>query len=158
MEISPETLKLDQWRLHDIITGDEIWVYRGAIDSKQSNMTWCGEGVSSTTVIRRGHYHRKNIFVIFFRTTGLEFIHLIESSNSITGDYYKNNCCKSFLKSITRKRSNADLCSVKLHDDNARPHQTNDIKTFLQEERIMIIRHSPYSPDLLHPTFGFSAI
>ncbi|CAF1456850.1 unnamed protein product, partial [Rotaria sordida] len=45
-----------QWRLCDIITGDETWVYHRGIDSKQSNMTWCAEGASSTTVVRRGEH------------------------------------------------------------------------------------------------------
>ena len=29
----------------------------------------------------------------------------------------------------------------------------NGVKTFLQEERVMIIRHSPYSPDLAPSDF-----
>ena len=86
------------------------------------------------------------MFVIFFRTTGLEFIHMIESGNSITDDYYKNNCLKSLLKSIRRETS---LPGVKLHRDNTRLHQTNDIKTFLQQERVMIKCHPPYAHNLI---------
>ena len=52
MEICQENLESGQWRLCDIITGDEIWVYHHAIDSEQSNMTWRAEGANSTTMIR----------------------------------------------------------------------------------------------------------
>ena len=41
MEISQENLaKLEssQWRLYDIITGDETWIYHRSIGSKQNNM------------------------------------------------------------------------------------------------------------------------
>ena len=92
MEICQENLESGQWRLCDIITGDEIWVYRQAIDSEQSNMIWRAEGANPTTMIRRDQHDRTNMFVIFFRTTRLEFIHMIESGKSITGDYCKNNC------------------------------------------------------------------
>ncbi|CAF4892242.1 unnamed protein product [Rotaria socialis] len=90
MEICEENLaKLDpgQWRLCDIITGDETWLYHRSIDSKQSNMAWCSEGTAPPTVIRRSQYDRKNMFVIFFRTTGPELINMIESGKSISGDY-----------------------------------------------------------------------
>ena len=79
---------------------------------------------------------------------------MIESDNSIIGDYYKDNCLKSLFNSIRRKRSNAGLCGVKLHHDNARPPQTNGIKTFLQEERVMIIRHSSSSSNLARSDFS----
>ena len=111
-------------------------------------MTWCAEGANPTTVIRRGQHDRKNIFVICFRMNEFEFIHIIESGNSITDGYYKSNYLKSLFSSIRRKRPNAGLRCFKLHDDNARPHQTDSIKTFLQEERVMILNHPPYVPDL----------
>ena len=52
-------------------------------------MTWCAEGASPTTVIRQDQHDRKNLYAIFFRKTGLEFIHTIENSNSITGDLFR---------------------------------------------------------------------
>ena len=134
MEICQENcdkLESDQWRLCDIITGGETWVYHRALDLKQSNMIWCAKDASPTTVIRRGQHDCKNIFVISFRTTGSEFIHVIESDDSTTNDYNKNNCLKPLFNSIRRKRPNAGLCDVKLRHDNSRSHQTNDIKTFL---------------------------
>jgi len=37
--------------------------------------------------------------------------------------------------------------------NNGRPHQTNNIKTFLQEQRVMMVRHPPYSPTLAPADF-----
>ena len=42
---------------------------------------------------------------------------------------------------------------MKLHHDNARPHQTKDIKTFLQEEGVMVMPHPSYSLDLVPSDF-----
>ncbi len=85
-------------------------------------MTWCDEDTAPTTVIRRSQYERKNMFVIFFRTTGPEFIHMIEAGNTISGDYYKSNCLKFLFNNIKRKRLLSGLHGLKLHHDNARPH------------------------------------
>ncbi|CAF1261555.1 unnamed protein product [Adineta ricciae] len=93
------------------------------------------------------------MFVIFFRATGPEFIHMVESGNSITGDYYKNNCLKYLFNNIKRRRPKSGLHAIKLHHDYARPHQTNDIKIYLQEKGVTVIRHPPYSPDLAPADF-----
>ena len=87
-----DKLKSGQWRLCDIVTGDETWIYQRNIGTKQSNMSWCAEGESSGTVVRRNQNHQKNMFVVFFRTTGVEFPHMVEAGNSISGTYYKDNC------------------------------------------------------------------
>ena len=42
-------------------------------------MTWCDEDTARATVVRRSQYERKNMFVIFFRTTGPELIHMAEA-------------------------------------------------------------------------------
>ena len=78
---------------------------------------------------------------------------MIESTNSIIGDYYKNNFVKLLRHNIKRKGSSADLRGAKLHHDNARFHQTNDTKTFLPKEGVVIIRDPSYFPDLTPSDF-----
>ena len=156
MEICQENLaKLEsgQWRLCDIITGDETWICHRSIRSKQNNMAWCSEGASSATVIKRNQSDQKNMFVVIFQTAGSTFIHMIESRNSITGAYYKNNCLKPLFDNIRRQRSKSGLHAIKMHHDNARAHQTKDIQIFLQEQGVMVMAHPPYSPDLAPSDF-----
>jgi histone-lysine N-methyltransferase SETMAR len=152
MQLCQENLaKLEsgQWRLCDIVTADESWIYHRGIGSKQSNMAWCSEGASAPTVVRRTLSDQKNMFVIFFRTTGPEIIHMLERGDSITGDYYKDNCLKPLSDNIKRRRPKSGLHAIKLHHYNARPHQTNDIKIFLQQQGVTVMPHPPSSPDLV---------
>ena len=138
MEICQENLdKLEsgQWHLCDIITGDEIWIYHRSIGSKQNNMTWCCEGASSATVVKRNQSDQKNMFVVFFRTTGSAFIHMIESQNSITGAYYKNNCLKPLFDNIPRQRPKSGSHVIKMHYDNGRVHQTKHIQNISSRAR-----------------------
>ena len=137
----------------DIVTGDETWIYHRNIGSKQSNMTWCSEGEAPATVVRRSQYDHKNMFVVFFRTTGPELIHMVDRGVTISGAYYQNNCLESLFHNIRRRRPKSGLHAIKLRHDNARVHQTNDIKTFLQEQGVMVMPHPPYSPDLAPSDF-----
>ena len=42
---------------------------------------------------------------------------------------------------------------VKLHHDKARPHMNNVVFSYLQEKKIKVIPHPPYSPDLTPSDF-----
>jgi [histone H3]-lysine36 N-dimethyltransferase SETMAR len=57
------------------------------------------------------------------------------------------------FNNIKRKRPLSGLHGLKLHHDNARPHQTNDVKTYVQEQGMTLMRHPPYSPDLAPSDF-----
>ena len=108
-------------------------------------MRWCDEDTVPTTVVRRSQYEHKNVFVIFFRSTGPEFIHTIETGNTISGDFHKNYCLKCLFDNIKRKRPSSGLRGLKLHHNNARSHQTNDVKASLQEQGMMLMRQPPHS-------------
>ena len=88
------------------------------------------EGANPPTVVRRNQYDQENMFVIFFRTTGLEFIQLFERDDSMSSDYYKDNCLEPPFDNIKQRRPKSDLHAIKLHHDNAKPHQTKSIKMF----------------------------
>ena len=97
-------LRSGEWRLNDIVTDDETWIYHRDIGTKQSNMTWRGQGESPPIVIRRSQSDRKNMFVVFFRTTGTDLIHMTQPGDSITGAYYKDDCLEPLFDNIRRRR------------------------------------------------------
>ena len=116
-------------------------------------MTWCSDGGAPATVIRRSQYDHKNVFVVFCRRTGPESIHMIDRGDTISGAYYRNNCLEPLFHNIRRRRPKYGLHAIKLHHDNASVHQTNDIKTFLQEQGVMVMSHPPYSLELTPSDF-----
>ena len=141
-------LKSGEWRLNDIVTGDETWIYHRDIGTKQSNMTWCGQGESPATVVRRNQSDRKNMFVIFFRTSGTDLIHMTELGDSVTGAYYKDECLRPLFDGIRRRRPKSGVCGMKLHHDNARVHHARAVTEFLQQQGVIRMLHPSYSPDL----------
>ncbi|CAF3821598.1 unnamed protein product [Rotaria sp. Silwood1] len=59
----------ETWRLCDIITGDETWIYHRKIDRKSSNSTWVGENEPPRIVIRRNRSESRTLFCLFFKST-----------------------------------------------------------------------------------------
>ena len=42
---------------------------------------------------------------------------------------------------------------LKFHQDNAKPHVAESVKTYLKQHGLTLIRHPPYSPDLAPSDF-----
>jgi histone-lysine N-methyltransferase SETMAR len=136
------------WRLCDIITGDETWIYHRQIGHKSTNASWIGEGQSPTTIVRRSKFEPKNLFSIFFKSNGPVLIHAVDEGETIDHTYYIENCLKPIVKEIWKQRRSNGTKGIKLLHDNARPHRHSEVISYLTEEGINIMPHPPYSPDL----------
>lgn len=137
-----------KWRICDIITGDESYVYYRAIGHKQSNMSWVAEGEAPPTIQKRNQNEPKSMFTVFFRSTGVVFVDCLESGKTICAKYYRDHCLKPTIKKVMEERTNSGVKNMKILHDNAKPHIAKIVKTYLENEGITIIDHPPYSPDL----------
>jgi len=136
------------WRLCDIVTGDETWIYHRRIKSKEESKAWVAMGQSPPTTVRRQQFERKSMFVIFFMTNGPLFIHEVPPKTSINAIYYRDACLTQLVKKLRKKRPLSATHGIKLHHDNARPHVKNIVFDYLQANNIHVMAHPPYSPDL----------
>ena len=136
------------WRLCDILTGDETWIYHRQIGRKASNACWVAQGQSPGTVVRRSQYEPKTLFSIFFRSNGGVLVHSVDKGETIDRFYYINNCLKAVVKELKQERPIMGTYGIKLLHDNARAHDAQEVKDYLKEEGIILMRHPPYSPDL----------
>jgi len=155
VEACKENLALfrnDPWRLCDIITGDESWFYLRQVGHKLANASWAGEG-ESPRVVRRDRFEPKNMFYIFFKTTGVVHLGYVEKGDTITGQYYVRNCLRPIIQEINKQRPITGTQNLKFLHDNARPHVTQTVTDCLNQAGITIIRHPPYSPDLAPSDF-----
>ena len=57
------------------------------------------------------------------------------------------------LKEVTRQRPSSGLTNMKLHHDNAKPHVAKTVKSFLNDNKVLIMDQPPYSPDLAPSDF-----
>ncbi len=140
-------------RLCDVITGDESWFYLGQIGHKPANASWVAKGDFPLTVVLRDRFEPKSMYSIFFKTTGLVHIDCLESGETISGQYYIENCLKPIVKDINKQRPTSGTTNLKFLYDNARPHVQIAVKSYLNDAGFTLICHPPYSPDLAPSDF-----
>ena len=81
-------------------------------------------------------------FAIFFNWSGPVVQVLCPSGHIVTGRFYKN----SVLKKV--KRPSKGWSGVHLLHDNPSSHKCEVVNSFLSSEKVKVLNHSPYSPDL----------
>jgi histone-lysine N-methyltransferase SETMAR len=135
-------------RLCDIFTGDEVMIYWTQLGRKSSNASWVGEGEAPRTVVKRSQFDNKTLFSIFFRTTGPVYVHAVNRGVSIDNSYYVKHCLTPAVKAIKEQRPLSGTHAMKLLHDGARPHIHSNVNNFLERNRIGLVKHPPYSPDL----------
>jgi len=151
VQICRENLKKFEqvtWRLCDILTCDETWIYLRQIGRKQSNACWRDKGQEPGTVVTRERNELKVQFSIFFRSSGAVFVRSLGKGETLDQFYYQDNCLKPVIKELQRLRPETGTRGIKLLHDNARPHSAQEAKDYLKKEGINLMPHPPYSPDL----------
>ena len=70
------------------------------------------------------------------------------SGHTVTGRFYKNSVLKKVKEFYNKKRSSKGWSGVHLLHDNASSHKCEVVKSFLASEKVKVLNHPPYSPDL----------
>jgi DNA polymerase elongation subunit (family B) len=123
------------WRLCDIITDDETWIYHRQIGHKSTNNSWIGERESPTAAVRRSTFEPKNLFSIFFKSKDSVPIHCVDKGKTIDHNYYIENCLKPVVKEIWKQIKSSGTNGIKLLHDNARALIHSDVINYLTQER-----------------------
>ena len=71
-----------------------------------------------------------------------------QSGHTVTGQFYKNSVLKKVKEFYNKKRPSKGWSGVHLLHDNASSHKCEVVKSFLASEKVKILNHQPYSPDL----------
>jgi histone-lysine N-methyltransferase SETMAR len=140
--------KSNEWRLCEIITGDESWFYHRQIGKKQSNSSWLANGESPRTVVKRNRNEPKTMVSVFFRSTGLVHLTYLECGETIDYNVYLKYSLKPLVKEINKERPRTGTRGLKFHHDNARPHVKKEVISYIKSQGFIIMPHPPYSPDL----------
>jgi histone-lysine N-methyltransferase SETMAR len=136
------------WRLSDIITGDETWIYFRQIGRKASNACWINKDQKPNIIVRQSKYSPKRLYSIFFKANGWVFVHALDRGQKLDRSYYIDNCLKPVVKEIRKQRPKTGTKNIKLLHDNARPHDNKEVLDYLKEQGLQLMPHPPYSPDL----------
>ena len=98
-------LESGEWRLNQILTGDEPWFYHRKIQKRADCAAWKKPDEPTEVVVRRDRYEAKTMFVISIRSPGPVLIHPLNKGERIDSQYYIENCLGPAFEAIKNQRS-----------------------------------------------------
>ena len=136
-----EKFQSGRWRLYDIITGDETWIYFRQLGRKESNACWITEGQSANTIIRQEKYAPKRLYSIFFKANGWLVVHALGKGESLDHKYYIKHCLQPLVKELWKERPKTGPKGLPLLQDNARPHVKEKVIDYVKAEKLQLMPH-----------------
>ena len=70
------------------------------------------------------------------------------SGHTVTGRFYKNSVLKKVKEFYSKKRPSKEWSGVHLLHENASSHKCEVVKSFLSSEKVKVLNHPLFSPDL----------
>ena len=113
-----------------------------------SNKIWANKHSKRLIIAKRSLSTKKVLYAIFFSGEGVAIKVPVKKGKSITGKYYKDVVLKKLKKDYQKRRPATGFKHVSLLHDNAPAHTSAIVTAFLKKEKVTVLPHSPYSPDL----------
>lgn len=140
--------KYDKKVFSTFVTGDETWVHFFEPQRKVNNKIWATKNARRPCIAKRLQSSKKVMYAIFFTPYATIAQVAVPKGRSVTGLTYKNCILKKVKKHFVKRRPKSGLKGVKLLHDNAPCHKSKVVTDFLNKEKVKVLPHPPYSPDL----------
>ena len=88
------------------------------------------------------------LYAIFFNSSGPVVQVPCPSGHTVTGRFYRNSVLKQVKEFYNKKRPSKAWSGVHLLHDNAFSQKCEVVQSFLASEKVKVLYHPPYSPDL----------
>lgn len=131
--------------IYKIVTGDESWIYAYEPETKQQSTVWVFQDEANPTKVARARSTSKQMIACFFSKTGHVATVPLDNQRTVNSEWYTTICLPEVFEEL---RKNNKRRRIILHHDNASSHTSNQTIEYLASEKIEIMGHPPYSPDL----------
>jgi histone-lysine N-methyltransferase SETMAR len=135
-------------RVFDIITGDETWIYQFDPETKRQSASWTFHDEEPPTKVRRSRSVGKKMVATFFMVSGHNTTIPLEDRKTVNAEWYTTKCLPYVFEKIIEKRPKTGIRGLLFHHDNASAHTANRTLDFLETNKVRLLTHPPYSPDL----------
>ena len=115
---------------------------------RADNKQWKRKDKKRKCIAKRTISSKKMLYAIFFNSSGPVFQVLCPSGHTVIGRFYQNSVPKKVKEFYNEKRPSKGWSGVHLFRDNAFSHKCEVVKSFLASEKVKVLNHPPYSPDL----------
>lgn len=126
-----------------VITADESWFFLYySVDGM-----WKYGGERPTKPMHKIGDEKVMIFTAF-SIKGIVLIDILPKNVSFTAEYFSNNILPKLKSSVNNMKGVITTIKLRLHMDNARPHNAKMSEQKMKELHIERLPHPPYSPDI----------
>ena len=115
---------------------------------RADNKQWKRKDQKRPCIAKRTVSSKKMLYAIFFNSSGPVVQVPCPSGHTVTCRFYKNSLLKKVKEFYNKKRPSKGWSRVNLLHDNASSHKCEDVKSFLASEKVKVLNHPLYSPDL----------
>ena len=129
------------------VTVDETRLHQSIPEDAQTAKQWTAPGQNAPRRVRKSQSAGKIMATIFWDCQGIVMIDFLPKGRTITGEYYAT-LLERLNEQHHRVRPGRRRRKILLHHDNAPVHKSTVVTAKIQELRIELLPHPPYSPDL----------
>ena len=140
--------KYDKKQFANVVTGNETWVHYFEPVRKVSNKIWATKHSKRPIIAKRSLSTKKVLYAVFSSGEGVAIKVPVKKGKSITGKYYKDVVLKKLKKYYQKRRPATGFKHVRLLHGNAPAHTSAIVTAFLKKEKVTVLPHPPYSPEL----------
>ena len=133
---------------YNIVTGDETWVYHYDPETKRQSSVWCFPDEAPPTKVRRSRSSGKKMVASFFTKRGHLTTVPLDNRRTVNAEWYVTECLPKVIASWKTRHPRSKPGHLMLHHDNASAHRAARTVDFLEKEKVRVLPHPAYSPDL----------
>lgn len=134
--------------LSRVITGDESWIYGYDPETKQQSSQWKSPTSPRPKKARQVKSKVKSMLLVFFDTKGIVHKEFVPPNQTVNSTYYCD-VLRRLRENVRRRRPELwRRGNWMLHHDNAPCHTSLFTTNFLAKNKMTVVPHPPYSPDL----------
>ena len=100
------------------------------------------------SIAERQRMVKKVLHVVFLDNKGPVMQLPVPRGRTVTGAFYKNVVLKKLKAQFKRRRPKTGLKYLRLLHDNAPAQKALIVTEFLESEKVNVLSHHPFSPDL----------
>ncbi|KAI6651205.1 hypothetical protein LOD99_5352 [Oopsacas minuta] len=109
---------------------------------------WVEDDAPPPTKVRRARSVGKQMWAIFFRSSGFVEAVALEDRKTVTADWYTTVCLPKVITAIGSQREKTGIRGILFHHDNASSHTAIRTRELLENSGLKTLPHPLYSPDL----------
>ena len=134
--------------ISNLLTGDETWLHMFEPQGRADNKQWKREDEKHPCTAKRTISSKTMLYAIFFNSSRPVVQVPCPSGHTVTSRLYKKFVLKKVKEVYNKKRPSKGWSGVHLLHANASSHKCEVVKSFLASEKVKVLNHPPYSPDL----------